>query len=76
MMGIVKNEDEEKKFSIVFTFILAAGVLGGCGNSAKTQELSENIYEYEKIAEVALNDFQDTGWITKLMIVITYHSFK
>ncbi len=67
---------KKKIFSIVLIFILAASVLGGCGNSAKTQELSENIDECEKIAEVALNDFQDTGWITKLMIVITYHSFK
>lgn len=50
---------KKKIFSIVLFFVLAAGVLGGCGNSAKTQELSGNIDEYEKIAEVALNDFQD-----------------
>lgn len=41
-MGIVKNEDEEKIFSIFLFFILAAGVLGGYGNI----RILNNVYNF------------------------------
>lgn len=43
---------------IVLLLVLAI-VMCGCEKSTKTQELSENIEAYEKIAEIALKDFQD-----------------
>ena len=49
----------KKIVTSVLLFLVLSIVMCGCGKSVKTQELSENIEAYKKIAEIAIKDFQD-----------------
>lgn len=66
----------------VLLFLVLSIVMCGCGKSVKTQELSENIEAYKKIAEIAIKDFQDeehkegTRWIADMSEFSEYDDLK
>lgn len=66
----------------VLLFLVLSIVMCGCGKSVKTQELSENIEAYKKIAEIAIKDFQDeehkegTRWIADMSEFREYDDLK
>lgn len=66
----------------VLLFLVLSIVMCGCGKSVKTQELSENIEAYKKIAEIAIKDFQNeehkegTRWIADMSEFSEYDDLK
>ena len=72
----------KKIVTSVLLFLVLSIVMCGCGKSVKTQELSENIEAYKKIAEIAIKDFQDeehkegTRWIADMSEFSEYDDLK
>ena len=69
----------------IVLFLVLSIVMCGCEKSTKTQELSENIEAYEKIAEIALKDFRDeehkhdsdgTRWVVRMSEFSEYDDLK